>query len=311
MYNNAPDVNGSWMQEFEKELSLVSQFAQQHGKLIAVTETGAANATVKGDSQTALLKSGNKDKDWYNRVLNVVSKSPASYFLVWANFGQTSGFYTPYVLSVNKDGSLYGHEMLDNFISYYNDSRSVFAADQKTVLSKVSDVTAKAVNDKAEGYFTAPISGRRVLEDTEFVARMTNANGAAVQFILHGDNKNVTLSAQSSDGVYYRAQLSRADLESLGHYADGSAELVVNGTSQQTIKLIYNIADPVLDRKLVDDFDSYYGVDGLLNKAWTVNSANGCSITASLDQGSKFNGDSSLKLEYTLTKDGYAGASFS
>lgn len=312
MYDNAPDVNGAWMQEFEKELSLVAQFAQQHGKLVAVTETGAANATAKGDSQTALLKSGNKDKDWYNRVLNVVSKSSASYFLVWANFGQTSGFYTPYVLSVNSDGSLYGHEMLDNFISYYNDSRSVFAADQKSALSNVSGVTAKAVNDNAEGYITTPISGRRVLEATTFVARMTNAKGAEIQFVLHGNSgKTVTLKAQSDDGVYYRAQLSKENLDSLGHYADGSADLMVNGQKQQTIKLIYNIAEPVLDRKVVDAFDTYYGVDGLLNKAWTVNSANGCSVTASLAQNVKHNGDSSLKLEYTLGKDGYAGASLS
>ena len=311
MYNTAPDVNSDWMQEFEKELNIVDQFAKSHNKLIAVTETGAANAVAKGDNQTALLKSGNKDLDWYNRVLNVVSKSNASYFLTWANFGQANGFYTPYVLSVNKDGSLYGHEMLDNFISYYNDSRSVFAADQKAALSKISGVSAKAVNDQAEGYFTAPISGRRVLEATEFVARMTNAKGADVKFVLHGSNKTVTLNAKSSDGVYFRTQLSKADLESLGHFADGSADLVVNGKTQQTIKLIYNIAEPVLDRKVVDSFDTYYGVDGLLNKAWTVNSANGCSITATLDQAVKFNGDSSLKLEYTLGKDGYAGASFS
>lgn len=52
----------------------------------------------------------------------MVSKSQASYFLVWANFGQTSGFYTPYVVRRNSDGSLYGHEMLDNFISYYNEA---------------------------------------------------------------------------------------------------------------------------------------------------------------------------------------------
>lgn len=122
MYNTAPDVNSGWMKDFEKELNLVAEFAANHNKLVAVTETGAANAPAKGDSQTALLRSGNKDLDWYNRVLNVVSKSQASYFLVWANFGQTSGFYTPYVVRRNSDGSLYGHEMLDNFISYYNEA---------------------------------------------------------------------------------------------------------------------------------------------------------------------------------------------
>lgn len=145
MYDRDPDVDSDWMDAFKKELTLVSQFAANHGKLVAVTETGAANDTVEGDDQTALLRTGNKDKDWFRRVLDVVSDSPASYLLVWANFGQTNGFYTPYVIRT-EGRQLYGHEMMDNFIDYYNDPRSVFASDQKSVLNAIHAPTAKAVS---------------------------------------------------------------------------------------------------------------------------------------------------------------------
>ncbi len=307
MYNTAPDPNSGWMASFEKELALVSQFAQDHGKLVAVTETGAANATVKGDSQTALLRTGNKDLDWYRRIQEIVSKSPASYLLVWANFGQSNGFYTPYVIRTS-GSRLYGHEMMDHFIDYYNDSRSIFASDQKEVLTKIAGVTAKAASVQAEGYITAPVSGRRILEATVFTARVTNAKGAAVQFVLHSGDKTVTLTAKSAGGAAYTAQLSKADLESLGECADGSAELLVGGKSQQTIRLLFNIAEPALERKTADSFDTYYGVDALLNKTWTVNSGTGCSLTASLDQTVKDAG-TALRLSYSLVKDGYAGVS--
>lgn len=146
MYNRDPDVNSGWLDDFKKELDLVSRFAADHGKLVAVTETGAANDTVEGDRQTALFRTGNKDKDWFRRVLDVVSDSPASYLLVWANFGQTNGFYTPYVIRV-EGRRLYGHEMMDNFIDYYNDPRSIFASDQQRALSSVPAPAAKAAQD--------------------------------------------------------------------------------------------------------------------------------------------------------------------
>ena len=314
MYDNSPDANGTWMESLESRLKVVTDFADAHSKLAAVTETGAANATVEGDSQTALLRTGNKDKDWYNRILDVIADSSASYFMVWANFGETNGFYTPYVIRKNDDGTLYGHEMLDNFIDFYNDERSVFASDQKSALGAVTAAAASAVNSGAEGYITSPISGRRVIEETNFTARVTNEGNAEVQFVLHGDGTDVTLEAESDDGLYYTAALTQSELESLGHYADGSAELVVNGESQQVIKLIYNIPEPEKDSRLIDDFDDYYGVNGLLNKAWTINSSTGAaggSAEISLDGDIKYNGDASMRLDYSIGVNGYAGASIS
>lgn len=121
MYHHSPAANDKFITNFKKQLDIVQQFAREHDKLFAVTETGVSN------KNQALLKTGNARKDWFNEILDAVSPTDASYFLVWANFGENSSFYTPYVIRETGQTTI-GHEMLDNFIDFYNDPRSVFAA---------------------------------------------------------------------------------------------------------------------------------------------------------------------------------------
>lgn len=121
MYHPSPAANDKFIVNFKKQLDIVQQFAWEHDKLFAVTETGVSN------KNRALLKTGNARKDWFNEILDAVSPTDASYFLVWANFGENSSFYTPYVMRKTGQTTI-GHEMLDNFIDFYNDPRSVFAA---------------------------------------------------------------------------------------------------------------------------------------------------------------------------------------
>lgn len=137
MYDNDPDPGSGWMAELKRHLGITNEFAKTHGKLCALTETGAANETLPPDSQTAFLRYGNKNKVWYENVLDAASDIGAAYMLLWSSWGEYSAFYTPYVKYKNGDGSLHGHELLDSFISFYNDPRSVFASDQADVLSLI------------------------------------------------------------------------------------------------------------------------------------------------------------------------------
>ena len=91
-----PADDGVFMKNFEKQLDIVETFAKKHGKIVTVVKTGAANDPAPGDNQTVLLKSGNGNKDWYNQILNIVSKSEAPYFLLWANFSKSDGFENYY-----------------------------------------------------------------------------------------------------------------------------------------------------------------------------------------------------------------------
>lgn len=130
-------MDEEFFRDFRRQLDILEQFARQHDRLMAVTETGlAADRPDEGDTATALHHTGNKNPRWYADVLDAVSKTSASYFLLWANFCKTGSFYTPFVEAVDDEGNKYGHEMLDDYIRYYNDRRSVFSDMQKDAVSK-------------------------------------------------------------------------------------------------------------------------------------------------------------------------------
>jgi mannan endo-1,4-beta-mannosidase len=78
--------------DYRRQLSIVETFADKHHKLMAVTETGITAPLDEGDTGTALHRSGNKNPNWYMDVLNATAQTKASYFLLWANFGNTAVF---------------------------------------------------------------------------------------------------------------------------------------------------------------------------------------------------------------------------
>jgi Beta-mannanase len=317
MYHIDPQNDDPWFSSFKKELAIVESFAQKHNKLFAVTETGVATSTPDlGDNQTALHKTGNKQLNWYQKMQTAVAASNASYFLVWANFSEKDGFYTPYVKSISKKGTLFGHEMLDNFIKYYNNPSSIFAADQKKLLTKEIkkvSITTKATTTKTFGYITAPVSGTRILSPTSLTARVTNSTAKdVVKFILNGKVKKEILARSEKDGVTYTSKLDAATLTALGEDV-GSIELFINGVSQDKITISFNIPIPVEDPYKIDGYEDYYGVNTLLTKKWTVNKNTGDTISISLssDAGTFNTGKYAMKFTYDEAKNGWTGATIS
>ncbi len=125
--------------KFKEQLDILEEFSDAHGKLMAVTETGlASNHPDPGCKSTAMHMTGNKNNQWHSDILELASSSKASYFLLWANFGRQGTYYTPYVESINADGSLYGHEAVDDFITFYNDERVLFSKHQVDAVKSFS-----------------------------------------------------------------------------------------------------------------------------------------------------------------------------
>ncbi len=305
MYDNKPADDGVFMEQFKKQLQLVEQFAKKHNKLVAVTETGAAN-----ENDLALLPTGNGNKDWYNQILDVVSESEASYFLVWADWGKDGAFYVPYVDAVNTDGSLHGHEMLDHFISFYNDSRSIFAANQKDALTSGSfgKITAKAASAGVNGYLTSPVAGRRMLNASTVKTKVTNADAKTkVLFVLKTEKGKVKLAAKADGKGYYTAKITAKQLKSLGKGV-GTVTLYINDKRVQRYSQIFNSKAPKEDPYLIDSFEHYYGLDDQLTGVWTTNADSDCKVTLSLNKGKKSDGDYGLKFAYDETATGWGGA---
>lgn len=308
MYHDDPAPGDSFFAAFKAELGIVQEFARQHNKLLAVTETGIRTTSPeKGHNQTALRSTGNKVPDWYGKMLEAVSSSDASYFLLWANFGKRDGYYSPYVNEVTPDGFLKGHEMLDPFVSFYNDRRSVFASQQKDALSAIDAGSIQSVRSvPPSGYITAPVAGERLLRPAVLSARLNGIpESASVQFLLSAEEE-IAIPAVKK-GFLYTAKLGKKELARLGR-RNGTVSLVADGAEMQQIRVLFNIEEPKENPLLVDSFESYLGDSGLLEKKWNTNKASGSGISISLDSGNKNSGGYGMKFSYSETSDGWAGA---
>ncbi|MDE7275209.1 MAG: hypothetical protein K2N95_19555 [Lachnospiraceae bacterium] len=311
MYHSNPAEGDAFIANFSNELNIVERFASAHGKLVAVTETGAARDAADGDNQTALLKQGNERRDWYREILDVVKKSSASYYLVWANFSEKDGFYTPYVKSVKEDQTKHGHEMMDDFIRFFNEDSSIFAVNQQQALGQIKSLSVHAdAAIRKSGYIVVPVSGSRVLDAATLRAKVTSMDASdQITFVCKGSDGIKILEAQIADG-YAAAVLSESDLQSLGETV-GEISLVINGTTFDTVRAIFNIGEAERDPYEIDSFENYYGVDDMLTKSWTPNKASGSSIALSLSKDYSYEGDYVMKFAYTETSDGWAGATIS
>lgn len=200
---------------------------------------------------------------------------------------------------------------LDEFIEFFNDERSVFAANQREILSAIDGegIQALPAAAGATGYVTAPISGSRILEPAALRAKLTG-EAAKVEFVLHGGT-DVTLEA-SNDGTLYLADMTAENLQAMGENV-GTIDLVIDGEVKDTVNAIFNIEPPVADPYEIDDFENYHGVGSLLTKEWATNKATGSTIEISLSEeaGKAFSGDYSMKFDYNETADGWAGATIS
>ncbi len=134
IYQTDPEPDsGAWFTDFTSRLSRMERFAARHGKPFAVAEIGTnTSVPAPGDLVTCLQRSGCPDQQWFEKLLDRISASRACYMLIWSNTSEV--FQTPFVRAVNSDGSLYGHELMDDFLRFYNDRRSVFAEDQAEII---------------------------------------------------------------------------------------------------------------------------------------------------------------------------------
>lgn len=116
--DNPPGLpkNDPWFRDFETSLQVVAEAAKSCGKLPALTEVGVR----QGGS---LAVAGNKDKRWFSDVSVLVRKYHLPYFMTWSNFEKEQhNFFAPYMVSDTR-----GHEMINDFIDFYNEPSSIFA----------------------------------------------------------------------------------------------------------------------------------------------------------------------------------------
>ncbi|WP_297419938.1 glycosyl hydrolase [Clostridium sp.] len=296
-YDDNPTADAStdpWMASFKNTINLVQDIANNKGKLSAVSEVGLRN----NDSHGFMAISGNADKDWFSHVANIVSESDMPYYMTWANFGETSGFFAPYMVSDTK-----GHEMINNFIDYYNEDESVFA----NGVGNYSSTSTGIDSAYSYGFITGPASSSRILSPTTITASVKGYNGQ-IKFVLKNKAGQAveTINATQGENGVYSSQITQEMLDKIGQTI-GSIELYSDDTKLDTIEAIFNIKEAEKNPKVVDDFESYSGEDALLQNAWSTNYGSGCSVTPKLDTNNKNSGDYGLAFNYKIAPNGWAG----
>lgn len=199
------------------------------------------------------------------QLLNQISEEGVCYFLTWANFSDTT-FYLPFVTKKNADGTLHGHETLDDFINFYNDNRSIFATDMNGGHKQINGVTNTNKGDSISGYFTTPLSGDRILKKeqgtgTKIAVKLTGVKNDAsnVKFVFSSDFGKETITASYVEKTaLWEAMLEDSVLEKLGE-SIGKITLVVGESEIAAITAIFNLAEAEQDDMAPDDFESYGG----------------------------------------------------
>ncbi len=290
MYDTSPTADyktDPWMNSFKGTVDLVSKLATTRGKLSAVSEVGISSMPI----------SGNADKDWFSHVANIISDSDMAYYMTWSNY-DTKNFFAPYMVSDTK-----GHEMINNFINYYNEDESVFADG----VGNYSSASTSVDSAYSYGFITGPTSSSRILEPTKITASVKGYNGQ-IKFVLKNKAGNAveTLNAMKGEDGAYSADITQVVLDKIGQTI-GSIELYSDNTKLDTLKAIFNIKEAEKDPKVVDDFESYSGDNALLQQAWATCYGTDCNVKPTLDVNNKYEGEDGLAFNYKITAGQYAG----
>lgn len=302
-FNTYPaSADTSFFNNLDKTCSVVSAVAKKHDKLAAISETGTRVMKKDGSDNEGLLVKNNpvseakSGKNWYQEVSDIAKKNDMPYYLVWANFSDTN-FYVPY-----KYNDTLGQEMINDFISYYNDDSSIFG--NGTNFYKNIDTLTKAKFEKykkTSGYMVAPFDMDAILGATTLKASVSNAT--KVSFVVKdtASNKSVTLEAAKNENGLYTAELTDENMAAIGKTDVAQIQLVADGTTLSTIEnLSLGKEKDKAPAGVLENFDYYVGSNGLLDVAYNGNSAAGCSSSFTLDKTYKSDGTYGAAFNYKL-----------
>lgn len=149
--------------------------------------------------------------NWYQKVNDIAKKNDMPYYMVWANFSDTN-FYVPY-----KYSDTMGQEMINDFISYYNNEDSVFGNGTNFYgnIDKYAGVKTDNYKD-VSGYMVAPFDMDTILKPTALKASVSNAG--EVSFVVKdtAKGKQLTLPAAKGSDGFYTAQLTQEEMDQIG-----------------------------------------------------------------------------------------------
>ena len=315
-YDDYADVNkytgDIYLDALASSCDVVASLAKSKNKIPAIAEAGIR---ITGAGKDSLMVADNptKDKDWYNNIINTAVAHDIPYFLLWANF-DSSNFFVPY-----KFNDKMGQEMINDFIKSYNNEKSIFGNGtnfygNEGAISKAANITLEGYSDDLRGYMVSPRNNDVIKSECEFKATVKNA--AKVEFVIKtsADDANPLIlnATKSATNDVYTAKLTNENLASIGKTGTGIVSVIAYSTNDTTGKelgvaqyICFNQDAAKMPANVFDDFEYYYGNDGLLQvKYGSHNSASGCMSSFTLDDKNKVQGNYAGSFNYTLSYKG-------
>lgn len=307
-YNTYPATSdGSFFTNLDKTCEVVSTLAKKRGKISAISETGVRVMKEDGSDNEGLLVKDNpvaKSKtgsNWYQKVCDIADKNGMPYYLVWANFGDTN-FYVPY-----KYSETLGQEMINEFIDFYNNEKSIFA-NGTNFYGKIQDVKATAYT-KTNSYILAPFNQSVIKKATTLRAGVNN--GKTVQFVISNPNtkKKVIIKAKKDKtgtiSNLYTARFTKKQLEKLGKTDKATIVLKVDGKVKNKLTNIsLNKEKDKAPAHVLENFEYYLDDNAMLQNTYSGNSAANCSSIWTLAKKNKVDGTYGGRFSYTLDTTG-------
>mgnify|MGYP002622421166 CR=1 FL=1 len=238
-----------------RDLAMINRLADAKGKIAALAEFGYSPKGMKTE--------GNGDLEWFTKVLGAIKSDPdarrTAYMQTWANFSTNGNLFVPY-----KNAALLGdHELLPDFVAFYEDEYTAFAGD----LSGVYDRQAEAAAKEPFLHIATPTAGTEAAESVTIRARVLRAEPAEVTYTVRGSTDSQPMTLDSNTG-YFKAEWQPDD-----SLVGGKAVIEVKAVLADGTELADSVEVPVGSgmppvAELLYDFES--SVDG-----WTINNDSG------------------------------------
>ena len=306
-YNTYPATSdGSFYTNLRTTCQVISGIANQKNKIAAISETGVRVMKKDGSDNEGLLVTGNPvaesrtGNNWYQEICKIADETGMPYYLVWANFSDTN-FYVPY-----KYNDTMGHEMVNEFIEFYNSDISIFA-NGTNFYSNTTAVSASTYTNPY-GYMIAPFDKAVIKDSITLRASVKNSTNVSFRITNPDTDKTVTLTGVKQSraiGNQYMADLSKEVLDELGKTDQATIQLIADDTVIVTLSNVSLGKDKdKAAANVIDNFDYYVGSDSLLQSTYTENSAGGCSSEFLLDSEHKSDGMYGGAFHYVLETTG-------
>lgn len=182
-----------------QDAAMISKLADAKGKVATFSEFGY--------STTGMKVTGNKDLNWFTDLLKALKSDPdakrMAYMQTWATFGMDQ-IFLPY-----RNAPGYGnHELLDDFIRYYNDPYTAFGDNVKGQY----DLKVKTLPEKPLLHIVTPTDEEAVKTPVVTVrASLRNQNVSKVVFSEGSSPKEYEMKLNRENGMWWGNWTPTAD----------------------------------------------------------------------------------------------------